>query len=337
MAPTPTSSSPSELTRRRLLGAGVAAGLTLGLAACGGSNSTNNATTADDPDAPWAFTDDRHKRIRVGHRPARVVTLTDTVTAAVWAAGLRPIGAADSDAGINEAAHVDFTRTRKLVTKDGEINLEQLAALRPDLLIDAVQADGQLQAVSSTPNAARLAPVVGIDVYRPVEQILATSDRLTTALGAPLADAAAKRRYAAAAAKLRAATQANPRLRVGFVFGMGADNIGLMNPTTWAVLKTVAALGVNLLRVPAGKMNMYSQEISYERVTELPADLLIWAVPDPLPHAATWKAVPAVKADQVWQPQLPSWYAYTYDNFALLLDGLADHVRTARTGVGPTA
>ncbi|HET6508081.1 MAG TPA: ABC transporter substrate-binding protein [Baekduia sp.] len=330
------SASARPATRRRFLGTTFAAGLGLGLAACGSDDDNKNAGAAD-PDAPWTFVDDRHKRVRLDRRPTRVVCLTDTTTAALWAAGLRPVGGADNGTGITTAAHVDFARARKISDKDGEIDPEALAALRPDLLIDAVQADGKLQAISTTPKLADLAPAVGLDVYRPVEQIVATADHLTTALGAELADGAAKARYAAAADALRRATRGNPELRVGFVFGMGADGVGVMNPRTWAVLKTVAALGVNLVRVPSGADNLYSRRISWERVGDIPADLLVWAVPDPLPTQRIWKAAPAVAAGQVWKPALPSWYAYTYDNFALLLSGLAEHVATARPGVGPGA
>ncbi len=72
-----------------------------------------------------------------------------------------------------------------------------------------------------------------------------------------------------------------------------------------------------------------------EKASDLPADLLVWAVSDPLPTGRLWAQVPAVRAGQVWQPELASWYAYSWQNFAALLEGLADHVAGAQAGVGP--
>jgi hypothetical protein len=40
--------------------------------------------------------------------------------------------------------------------------------------------------------------------------------------------------------------------------------------------------------------------------------------------------VPAVKAGQLWQPSVGSWYAYSYANFASLLSGLADRIAVAK-------
>ena len=53
-----------------------------------------------------------------------------------------------------------------------------------------------------------------------------------------------------------------------------------------------------------------------------------------MPTSRLCAQVPAVKAGQVWQPELPSWYAYSWQNFAVLLDGLADHVAAAKAAVG---
>lgn len=48
--------------------------------------------------------------------------------------------------------------------------LEALAEARPDLLIDAVQPEGTLHVASQL---AEIAPVVGLNLYRPIETIAA--------------------------------------------------------------------------------------------------------------------------------------------------------------------
>ncbi|WP_329556741.1 ABC transporter substrate-binding protein [Streptomyces sp. NBC_00696] len=318
-------------SRRGLLmgGLGMAA-----LAACGSEDSTSNSASGK---TSWAFTDDRGKTVRLAGRPRRIAFLTDTVGAALWASGLQPVAATDSGQGIVPAVRPDWSGVAKIYSADKGVRLEALAQARPDLLIDAVQPDGTLQVASQLPEISKIAPVVGLSMYRPIETIASTADRLTHSLGVDLTDTAAKAGYLRAQAELKTALDANPDLRVGFVFGIDKNTVGVMNPKTWAVLKTASALGMDLVPVPGGADNTYSQALSWENVPSIPADLLVWAVADPLPDNPLWKRAPAVRAGQFWKPDLASWYAYSWSNFTVLLDGLATHVRSARAGVGPQA
>jgi iron complex transport system substrate-binding protein len=329
------------LTRRRFLG-GLGTSAALGaIAACGGGHGTadgrSGASASATAAGPWSFTDDLGKKVTASHRPRRIATLTDTASAALWAAGLRPVAAFDSGQGITEAVGLDLKKTHGIIgigSKAGELDTEALVSAAPDLLVDAVQADGTLQTVGSNARIKGLAPVVGIDMYKPVEHIVGTADRLTSSLGTHLADASAKRVYDRAADRLGKAAAANPELRVGFVFDISGSELGVMNARTWAVLQTVHGLGLNLVDVGSAKDDTYSHAVSWENATGIPADLLVWAVADPLPTNPVWKRVPAVEAGQLWKPDVASWYAYSYGNFSALLSGLADRVSAARAGVG---
>ncbi|MCE3029066.1 ABC transporter substrate-binding protein [Streptomyces sp. CMSTAAHL-2] len=320
-------------TRRGLLAGGLGTAALLGLSACG----TGNSASADGGSggSAWSFTDDRGHAVRLPRRPKRIAFLTDSVGAALWAAGLHPVAATDSGQGIVPAVKPDWSGVTKIYSADKGVRLEALAQARPDLLIDAVQPDGTLQVASQLPEVAKIAPVVGLSTYHSIEQIVGTADQLTGSLGTTLTDGEAKARYQAASTRLRKAIAANQELRVGFVFGIDKNTLGVMNPKTWAVLKTVSALGMNLVPVPGGSANTYSQAVSWENVPSLPADLLVWAVSDPLPDNPLWKRTPAVRAGQLWKPELASWYAYSWENFTVLLDGLATHVHSARAGIGP--
>ncbi|MFH8218033.1 ABC transporter substrate-binding protein [Streptomyces sp. NPDC018057] len=319
-------------SRRGLLAGGLGTAALLGLSACGTGDSPAAGASGG---AAWSFTDDRGRAVRLSRRPKRIAFLTDTVGAALWAAGLHPVAAADSGQGIVGAVRPDWSGVTRIYSADKGVRIEALAQARPDLLIDAVEPDGTLQVASQLPAVGKLAPVVGLSTYQPIEKIAGTADRLTRALGAEPADAGARARYEEASARLRRAVAAHRELRVGFVFGIDKSTIGVMNPRTWAVLKTVSALGMRLLPVPDGADNAYSQAVSWENVPSLPADLLVWAVSDPLPGNPLWQRTPAVRAGQVWKPPLASWYAYSWANFTVLLDGLATRVQSARAGVGP--
>lgn len=161
-----------------------------------------------------------------------------------------------------------------------------------------------LQVASELTQLGDLAPIVGLSTYRPVEQIAATADRLTGSLGTTPTDTDARAAYEAASSRLAAAITAKRELRVGFLFGIDTTTIGVMNPRTWAVLKTVSALGLNLVPVPDTADNTYSLAVSLEKVSDLPADLLVWAVADPVPTGKVWEQVSAVRAGQLWQPDL---------------------------------
>ena len=63
----------------------------------------------------------------------------------------------------------------------------------------------------------------------------------------------------------------------------------------------------------------------------------MWAVSDPLPDNPLWKCTPDVRAGRLWKPDLAPWYAYSWSNFTVLLDGLATHGHSARAEVGPQA
>ncbi|MFJ3826272.1 ABC transporter substrate-binding protein [Streptomyces nodosus] len=321
-------------SRRGLLTGGLGMAALAGLTACGADGS-GTASAGASADAAWSFTDNRGKTVRLSRRPKRIAFLTDTVGAALWAAGLQPVAATDSGQDIVTAVHPDWSGVTKIYSADKGVRLEALAQARPDLLIDAVQPDGTLQVTSQLSAVGDIAPVLGLSTYLPIETIAGTADRLTRSLGSPLADSAARTGYRKASTALKTAVDANPGLRVGFVFGIDANTLGVMNPKTWAVLKTVRALGMHLVPVPGGSDNTYSQAVSWENVPSIPADLLVWAVSDPLPDNALWKRTPAVQAGQVWKPDLASWYAYSWANFSVLLDGLATHVHGARAGVGP--
>jgi iron complex transport system substrate-binding protein len=330
-------------TRRRLLttSAGSVAGVGLAglLAACGSSSSeAGGSASSSGASGAWSFTDDRGVTVKLAARPKRVAFLTDTVTAALWAAGLHPVAAFVGNPSI--AGSVGLTLSKQGIVQIGgtdfELNLEALVGAEPDLLVDALQPDGTLQTASQNAQVKQVAPIVGINMYKPIEHIVASAENLTKAVGDELADASAKALYQAAAEKLRAAVKGNPGVRVGFVFDISETGLGVMNQKTWPVLQTVAALGVELVSVPQNSDNTYSEGVSWEKVPRIPADLLVWSVNDPLPTNPVWARVPAVAAGQLWKPDLASWYAYSYANFGTLLDGLATHMASARTGVGPT-
>lgn len=327
-----------ELTRRGFLAGGIGAAAALGLAACTADGSSAPAPSG----GPWSFTDDHGKTVRLPSRPQRVAFLCDTVAAELWAAGVRPVASTFDTGGVLQAVGMTTGGVRIIGSGlEGELNLEALAAAKPDLLIDALftyTADGTtttvLQTVRDQPRLAEIAPVVALDVQRDVEAVIGSADRLAAALGVPgSADAAAKARYDRATAAVRAAATKNPGVRVGFVFMTGDTGVNLTSATENAYphMQTLRGLGVTL---PAVKGD--SQLYGWETVPDLPVDLIVWADTGHRPPTdnPAWRVTPAVKADQLWVPTPLSLYSYGWDVFADFFTELAARIAAARAGIG---
>jgi iron complex transport system substrate-binding protein len=141
----------ADVTRRRFLGGAAAAGLSLGLAACGGSGSSPTVTAAADrvvttPDGA----------IRVPAQPTRVVAINDFPLYTMMDLGLTPLGI--YSAGQQYVPPIYLKRWKALPTINdvgvaGAVNVEKIAALQPDLIlgIDAQKAPyDQLKEIAPT-------------------------------------------------------------------------------------------------------------------------------------------------------------------------------------------
>lgn len=194
---------------RRLLGAIVAA---VALAGCSAQAPSPTA-------AAWSFTDDLGTTVRLDRAPARIAGLTDVV-ASLWNYGVAPVAAFGYTAISQDkrfAGH-DVSQVVELGKAYGQIDLEALAAARPDLIVThayPVDAAGTLDPtkplygfadLAQQQAAARIAPIVALKMDGSAVQVI---DRTVTLAGALGADRAlidkARVEYEAAAARLRAA------------------------------------------------------------------------------------------------------------------------------------
>ncbi|MGH3915751.1 MAG: hypothetical protein ACRDTC_20425 [Pseudonocardiaceae bacterium] len=195
-----------DLNRHHFLTAVAAAGL---LTACG-SNATPSPTT---PAAgPWTFTDDRGVTVTRPSRPIRIVT-NDQAGAALATLGVRPVGIFSS-APMDQnpiLEGVDLAGIESVGEVYGEINVEKLAALAPDLVVTPFDphqddlpfgfvdgpAQGQVEAFVT---------IVTIDGIKDPVDVMKRFEQLAAALGADLqapAIVATRRRFEEAGAARR--------------------------------------------------------------------------------------------------------------------------------------
>jgi len=338
----------SGTTRRRFVARGVGALVSapLLLAACGDDDNRNSAPSAGTTTAgPWSFTDDRGVRISLDSRPKRVIAY-DTAASALWYQGIIPTavfgGARLKDN--TSLTGLDISQTQSVGDVYGEINLEKLAALQPDLIVTAYDPD---QAVlfgfkddKQQRKVQSFAPIAAIDGIPLPTKVIDRFAALATSLGAdPETDGRgdARRRFEAAVAKLRDTAAAKRDVAVVACAGF-EDGLYFARPERFPALKEYQGWGVTFVDT-GGKPTKKSKEfdvadfwqvVSYEQADHYRADVIMHDTQEgsltlaALAKKPTWRSLPAVKAGQLvaWQ-KIQAWsYPLYTKEIELLTAGL---------------
>ncbi len=201
-----------RLTRRGLLGGALGLGAAA-LVGCATSDGTPEAATSPSTAGPWSFTDDVGATIELDARPTRIAGLTDQV-AALWNLGLAPVATfgMQSITDDGQFAGKDLSGVTQVGTSYGEIDLERLAALAPDLIVTQTYPDGKgglnelLYGFTDEEQLAQvqeIAPVLTLAQRGKVDQVAARQNELARALGAdPAALDEAEKEFSAAGDEL---------------------------------------------------------------------------------------------------------------------------------------
>ena len=338
-----------HLSRRGLLAAGGAVGLGVALAACGddkGKAKDGGSGSAAAKSGPWTFKDDRGKTVKLDKVPADIVAFTG-VGAALYDYGVQVKGVFGPTTTTGgkpdvQAGDMDVSKVTVLGNAWGQFNVVKYAALAPDVLITTMfDGAGTLWYVpeQSAKQIAELAPSVGISVYdRQITQPLQRMWDLAESLGADMKAAKvtdAKKRFEAAAARLRAAAKAKPHLKV--MAGSASDQLFYVSGTRLSIdLEYFKALGVNFVEPPESAKKQgggWYESLSWENVDKYQADIIMMddrssAIQPADITKPTWKKLPAVKAGQVIarspEPIL------SYDKCVPLLTSLAEALEKAK-------
>ncbi|MCL6669858.1 ABC transporter substrate-binding protein [Streptomyces panaciradicis] len=341
----------THLTRRGVLAAGGALGLGAALAACGDddakSGSSGSGETAAAKSGPWSFKDDRGQTAQADTIPSNIVAFVG-VAAALYDYGIQakgvfgPTRTKDGKADV-QAGDMDVSKVTVLGNEWGQFNIEKYAALAPDALISTMFDDaGTLWYVPEESKKKILAvgaPSVGISVYdRQLTEPLQRMLQLAKSLGADTASSkvtAAKKAFEDAAARLRAATKANPGIKV--MAGSASQDLFYVSGSNLSIdLEYFKALGVDFVEPPEkakAKGGGWYESLSWENVDKYAADIIMMdnrtsAIQPADITEATWKKLPAVKAGQVIarnpEPIL------SYDKCTPLLTSLAEAIEKAK-------
>ncbi|MGK5628270.1 ABC transporter substrate-binding protein [Streptomyces sp. URMC 123] len=339
----PNPRTATRLSRRSLLTAGGALGLTALVTACGGKDSGGDGGGADKGGA-WSFTDDRKKTASLKGRPQRVVAFVGTAAAlhdfgvrdrivGVFGPTKRTDGTADPQAG-----ELDVDKLTVLGNAWGEFNIEKYVSLRPELLVTNMFEPNDLWYVpaESKDKILSVAPSVGftssrVSLLEPIKRHAELAEALGADLSAkPVADA--KARFEAAAETLRKAVKSNP-VKVMAASG-SADLFYVSNPELSADLKYFRELGVDLVVPDKLDEGGYFESLSWENANKYQADLILLdsrtsaLQPKDLAAKPAWQELPAVKAGQVtpWMSEP----RFSYAGCAPLIEALAKAVQEAK-------
>ena len=338
----------ARFSRRGLLAAGGALGLGAVLAACGDDDTKNGGSESakETKSGPWSFKDDRGTTVKLDKVPTNIVAFTG-VAAALFDYGIEvkgvfgPTRTTDGKADV-QAGDMDVSKLTIFGNKFDSFNVEQYAAFQPEVLISTTFDDaGTLWYVpeASKDKIAKLAPSVAISVYdRQMPEPLQRMAELAESLGADMKAAKvveAKKRFEAAAERLRKAAKARPEIRV--LAGSAAPDVFYVSGSNYSIdLEYFKALGVNLVEPPEEAKKAtggWFETLSWENVDKYPADVIIMddrasTIQPADITEGTWKKLPAVKAGQVIarspEPIL------SYDKCAPLVENLAKAIETAK-------
>jgi iron complex transport system substrate-binding protein len=315
--------NPTTLDRRGfLLGLGATA---LTLAGCNASaGSGDPATSASASAAGFSWTDARGKVIDLPTVP-QVVVAQSSAAATLWDFGFEVRGAygelkTDPDGKLNfQAGNLDLSQITVLSKTYGEFDIEAYAAMAPELLVDLVFVPPALWYVpeKGAEKIEQIAPTLGMEMLNlNLLQIIENFSRLAGELGADqnaLLVTDAKSAFEGEVAKVKAAVAANPGLRALGV-SRTAETAWVANAAQhpdFAYLKTLGVAFVD----HKGKDTDYFTEVSYEELDKFSGDIIFDDARDPSIRAAadklaTWQALPAVEAGQVFDWKAAAPYSY---------------------------
>jgi iron complex transport system substrate-binding protein len=260
-----------DITRREFMFSALGAAL---LIACGDDDDAGAPEAAATRD----FIDVSGKAVQVPDRARRIVVTHDSNAGSLLALGAPVVGLATRDGNVDPLKRYFDIDSIETVGEYFEPNVEAIAALHPDLIVH----EGYAGEVTLPPDVMqqlqRIAPVVGIDVFRPVEEVMADVAEL---LGGD-SEAEFERQKAemeSAIEELRTLLGERwPEVTASFV----NENAGVLEawaPRTLEPSEILSRVGVQwvplMLEAEKPEHDGYIADISLERLPEFAADLIL--------------------------------------------------------------
>ncbi len=302
------------LTRRGLLGGGLGALTLATLTACGddsgGEQKAGAAKAPEAPAGPWTFTDDLDQTIELDKAPTRIVAYGDAA-AALMNFGVTPVGiwhyVPPSEDSTFESLDLDGVEV--IGEAYGEINLELLAGLAPELIVttaykgDTAALPYAFKDEAQVKRVRAIAPVIGIMQVGSALDVIERNQDLAAALGIDVEGgrvAADRKAFQEASAALTEAAESG--LTVVPLYAEEADGVWFAKAPDDPALAYYQSLGVNFTEI--GGKGYYWHDVSWENADRYPSDIVLYSVrgsmtPDQLMDQPTFARLPAASAGQL--------------------------------------
>ena len=260
------------------------------LAGCSSTSSSNGSDSAGSgstaaADGAWSYKDATGATVKVDHIPKRVVVLNDIALSFIEY-GLQPVGTFGQLTMAKDARFtgLDTDGITQLGEAYGDIDLEQLAALKPDLVVTSVYPTDEQGTLDTTQpgygfkdmeqekQIQAIAPVVQVKWGGKGEDVIEKIADLAESLGAKESTVAkAEKRFDAAADELEKVAK-DKDLSVVSMYADG-DGAYVTRPTDEPSLQMYSSFGVDFVN-PKPK-GFYWGIYSWENAGQITGDVIL--------------------------------------------------------------
>lgn len=291
--------------------------------------------------AEWSYTDSTGNTVTLAEVPSRIV-MHANAAAGLIPLGIRPVGIyVDSPVAEDKSLQgLDLTGIEIVGEAWGEIDVEKVAALKPDLIVaeywplDKMWSGMTGEANSAGEQIKKIAPVTGPTQGASIVTLIEDYEKLAESLGADLsapAVAADKAAFQASLATFKAALAAKPNLTVLAVWA-GTDALYVAATAGAAELTDFAGWGMKLIDPPVADDRGYWETLSWEQVDKYQPDLVIVdnrsdSTIETAKAQPAWTTIKAAAAGQV--ADWPAFWLRNYKAYAEALDGLTAAIEAA--------
>ena len=289
----------------------------------------------------WSYTDTKGRVVTLDHVPSRII-MHANAAAGLIPLGIRPVGIyVDTPVAEDKSlAGLDLTGIEIVGEAWGEIDVEKVAALKPDLIIaeywplDDAWSGLEGDANSPSQQIVKIAPLTGPTQGNSIIKLIGDYEVLAKSLGADLDApdiAADKAAFAASLGKFKAAVSAKPNLTVLPVWA-GTDALYVAATEGAAELMDFASWGLKLITPEVADDRGYWETLSWEQADKYQPDLIIVdnrsdATIETAKAQPMWTAMKAAAAGQV--SDWPAFWLRNYRAYAGALDKLTAAIDAA--------
>lgn len=291
--------------------------------------------------AEWTYTDGSGNTVTLDHVPTRIVMHANTA-AGLIPLGIRPVGIyVDTPVAEDKSLQgLDLTGIEIVGEAWGEIDIEKVAALEPDLVLaewwplEKAFSGLESGAGSANQKIVQIAPVTGPTQGASIVKLINDYEELATSLGADLSApevATDKAAFEASLEAFKAAVAAKPNLTVLPVWA-GTDALYVAATGGSSELMDFASWGLKLMTPEVADDRGYWETLSWEQADKYQPDLVIVdnrsnTTMETARAQPMWTAIKAAAAGQV--ADWPAFWLRNYRAYAGALDELTAAIGAA--------